>query len=519
MRVQTVFIFALFCAGIFVISGCGGGGSTATTTSAAATSSTTWAAGLSVSKTGGTTIGSTAYYSSSRLAASWTAITETIDHYELTATESVQTTSVSTTAASSSTSATLTGLKSGTIYTVSLKACKDSSCSSSLSADASASGTTEQEYWQLQGSSSSDSFSAMTEIVTDGNTKAYAFLYGTGAPSGLEGKVRLYYDAQVFTRKGISLALTSSAVTTTPSSASAFTALGASAGVFRPSTDTSLINSTNGMLTSQSIPLPSSMGSKIRLFFEAEGSDAKTRIMFLDSQDGYTGEDFNSTSATSCSSGTDYTSDGCVPTVVIGVQGDATAGNTGLAQVRQFKIGYPVLSSWIWDGSSGTFMVITGEDSCGKTANGLAYAVWDGSNWNVEKDSSGCAKLLATNGHGPVVVHMGGVKYKTYYEDETSGRNDKPLKMIYGDGSASGSASTVEFADWESSSQSRDVNFLWPSGNAVSAANESGLGDHVIYMPAADAGTQFMYMNLGGFDDSSRSSAPEGLGMAVLINP
>lgn len=242
--------------------------------------------------------------------------------------------------------------------------------------------------------------------------------------------------------------------------------------------------------------------------------------MYLDSQDGYTGEDFNaSSSSASCTSDTDYTTGGCVPTVAVGVQGDSTAGNNGLTHARQFKIGYPALSSWIWDGAAGAFMVITASDSCGQTNNGLAYASWDGNRWNVEKDGSGCAKFLATKGHGPVVVHLGGAKYKVYYEDTTNGNSDKPLKLFYADGAVSGTSSIAESADFESSAQARDINFLWPSGSALSAANESGLGDHVIYLPTGDAETQFMYMNLGGLDDSTWATAPAGLGMAVLVNP
>jgi len=49
-----------------------------------------------------------------------------------------------------------------------------------------------------------------------------------------------------------------------------------------------------------------------------------------------------------------------------------------------------------------------------------------------------CARPLASNGHGPVVVHLVTSRYKLYYEDATAGRDEKPLRLIYADGARTG---------------------------------------------------------------------------------
>ena len=83
-------------------------------------------------------------------------------------------------------------------------------------------------------------------------------------------------------------------------------------------------------------------------------------------------------------------------------------------------------------------MVIKGADVCGVTLDGQFCAVWDGGRWIVDKDTSGCARPLASNGHGPVVVHLVTSRYKLYYEDATAGRDEKPLRLIYADGARTG---------------------------------------------------------------------------------
>ncbi|MEW6321696.1 MAG: fibronectin type III domain-containing protein [Acidobacteriota bacterium] len=72
-----------------------------------------------------------------------------VNHYRITATESVGNTSVTATV-TGQTSTTLTGLKAATTYAVAVTACRDAACVESGTA-AAVSGTTDTEYWQLQG--------------------------------------------------------------------------------------------------------------------------------------------------------------------------------------------------------------------------------------------------------------------------------------------------------------------------------------------------------------------------------
>ena len=189
---------------------------------------------------------------------------------------------------------------------------------------------------------------------------------------------------------------------------------------------------------------------------------------------------------------------GCEPTVLIGVFGDTTAGDTGLTNARQFKIGYPTLDHWRWDESPGTFMVITGSSKCGSDKNSLFYATWTGTAWSVAKDSAGCPLTVSPSGHGPVLVHLGGSRHKLYYEDDANDNTGKPLRLIYADGTTSGNSSKVELADWEPAENAREVHFLWPDGTELNAEEESGLGDHMIFMPAGSNEEQYMYLDLGG---------------------
>lgn len=81
------------------------------------------------------------------------------------------------------------------------------------------------------------------------------------------------------------------------------------------------------------------------------------------------------------------------------------------------------------------------------------------------------------------------------------------------DGTLTGLASRVDFEDWEPTSQSRDVHFLWPSGKELSTSEESYLDDYVFLAPAGDLNFQVMYTNV-----TDGTFAPF-IGMAVLVNP
>jgi hypothetical protein len=82
------------------------------------------------------------------------------------------------------------------------------------------------------------------------------------------------------------------------------------------------------------------MGDGIRLYFEAEGTDRKTHVMHLDSQDGFAGLDFHRGAAVQCASITGFApGGGCEPVVDLG------DNEPRVRNARQFKIGYPTLGS------------------------------------------------------------------------------------------------------------------------------------------------------------------------------
>jgi hypothetical protein len=105
---------------------------------------------------------------------------------------------------------------------------------------------TPQETWQLQGTGST--VSTLTKIVPDGNVKIHAFRHGDDAPAPLVADVA----------------------------------------------------------TGQAVPVSASAGGLVRLYFEAPGADGKTRILRLDSRDGWNGLDFNAGAPTVCSTTLDF---------------------------------------------------------------------------------------------------------------------------------------------------------------------------------------------------------------------
>lgn len=471
-----------------------------------------------VSNVGAQTIGSNTFYSSTQLSVTWNPPSnETVDHYVITATESVMNTTVSMNASANATSATLDGLKAATTYTVTVKACGDSSCSKSSSA--SASGSTFEEYWQLQGSG--NGYENMTKNVDEGSVLSWVMRWGSEAGENA-GKYQYYYKTNSTNREGIAIATTSgksddsstpqipfTPITTVGLRSACSSALGSNISSC-PNTAAYEIDSV------QAVPMTN---GKILAFFEASDirNNKSTRIYSLDSLDGLVGQDFNKGETQSYCGGigsTDYATGGpCEPTLLVDV-----LGTSPLLNARQFKIGYNWNSDWRWNGASGTFMVITGEDTCNKYTSGLFYATWNGSQWSVLKDSNNCAKPLVPLAHGPVLVPLGGVAYKLYYEDTTNGQSGKPLRIIYGNGVITGNSANVDFDDWESYNNARQVNFFWPDGSLLDAQDESGLGDHMILTPTGKLGKQLMFMNLGGMDNSKWNKGSAGLGMAILLN-
>ncbi len=464
------------------------------------------------------------FSSSTQFALQWTAVNA--HHFEARATSAAGSTVV-VRFDSAATQGIANQLAAATEYTVTLAACADEACASSPTATGV--GKTGEEVWQIQGSG--EAYATATKVITDGNTLSYAFRYGSEA-GALAGYTRYYYNPSFGGGSGFGPGVRPAKSTSAGADlASVSTFVASDSGIKGPCDDKHLADCPKSgalfMRASQGVPLKR---GGVRMFFEAEDLNSAShtpRHYFLDSQDGYLGEDFNPLSTSTVCGGngsTDYQATGaCAPTLTIGLQGDSTLGDSGLIAARQAKIGYPTRTSWLWDEAPGTFQVITGADACKKSPDGLFYATWDGLRWNTVKDSGGCARLFVAGAHGPVIVHLGEGRYKLYFEHRPQGgtpgpQANKPLHMVYADATRTGDPNVVDFDDWELETASREVHFLWPTGKQLDEAEESGLGDHFVYAPDSLA-SQFMYVNLGGFDNLSTPTTSQGIGIAVLLNP
>jgi len=474
---------------------------------------------VAVVETGTQTVGSMSFGSSSKLLASWTAPNGAVDHYEITATESLMNTSVKVTAAAAAASAALTPLKASTSYSVVVKACKDSSCATAGTATA-VSATTPGEYWQLQGTPTGNSVSTLTKPVSDGNARLSATRFGPEA-GATANTVQFYYGP-----KGVSgQSVASSGVVSSANSASyltGFTSYASTSGVRSPTPAATV--GIKDIMTGQGVPLSEAMGAKVRLFFESNDADGKTRIYSVDSVDGYVGRDFNSGPATTCSASADYLSTGnCPATVIVGVQGDTVKPTNKISAARQNKIGWPTLTDWRWDGAVGTFMVYTFENVAGCTtaSHNHAYAVWNGTGFVTQFDSLGCPKMFGA-AQAALPMHIGDVRYKMYFGDPTitTGRIAGstlpfvgPKKLIYADGRTSGDAGIVDYEDWESVSNGRNVIFLWPNGDQLNDAAEGYIDDFHFLTPTASLDIQVLYLSVTDGTVSPFAAT------AVLVNP
>ncbi len=128
---NNIYVFSLsFFMFVFSLIGCKSAGHLPDTLSEG------WTAGLSAS--------STKDNSPSKLYVSWNPVgdSEVVSHYVITAAEVGQGAPTITTSAESGMDATIAGLKPATTYSISLKACKNDTCSEFLSDDATATGAT-----------------------------------------------------------------------------------------------------------------------------------------------------------------------------------------------------------------------------------------------------------------------------------------------------------------------------------------------------------------------------------------
>ena len=441
-----------------------------------------------------------------------------MDHYEISATEPIQ--SSKTTQSTTANSVVLTALKSATPYTVIVKSCADAACKQSVAA-AGVQATTPSEYWQLQGSGNATS--GLTKIVSDANVRISATRIGSDAPSSTANRIQLYYGpiGQPGGRQALSTAITGSN-TSSSSTASylSFTSSGSTTGLISPASAAPAVKQ---VATGQGVPLSAALGGKTRLFFEAQANDSKNRIYSLDSVDGYVGQDFNSGSPKTCSTTAEYSTGGaCQPTVVVGVEGDTSNPSSKLLNVRQFKVGFPVLTDWRWDGAIGTFMVLTTDAVSGCTTYNMnhAYAVWDGVRWAVQYGSDGCPKLFK-GAQAAFPMHLGGARYKLYFGTPsiTTGKLSGslpflgPKRLVYADGAVSGTSSVVDYEDWENLGVARDMVFLWPNGDRLDSTAAGYIDDYHFLAPTASLDLQVVYLAI-----TNGVEVPFGVA-AILLNP
>jgi hypothetical protein len=472
---------------------------------------------VAVSKVTGVAVAGRQLYSSTKLQVTWASGGDPTHHFAILARENVQGTEVRATAAPGATSATLTGLKSHTTYAVTVTACANEACTVS-SAAGSVSAETDREHWQLQGSG--NTVTRLTAAVADGNARLSATRFGPDA-GALANRVQLYYGPMNTTRTwALAAAVASSeANAANPESYLTFTSRAGSSGLISPTTAAPLVQI---VATGQGVPVTRERGGFVRLFFEAQGADGRTRAMWVDSRDGYYGLDFNAGAAGTCSTTADYsTGGGCLPTVAIAVDGD-TNGNSRINHARQHKVAWPTLDSPHWDMSAGTFMVFTSDrvTGCSEYQQNHAYAVWDGSAWKVQYQANGCPKLF-TSAQAAFPFHSGGAKYRLYYGDPsiTDGKGTSglpflgPKKLIYADGAVSGQSAIVDFEDWEAQTSARDVVYLWPNGDQLDARAEGYIDDYHFLTPTGSADLQVMYITI-----TDGSIAPISA-TAILQNP
>jgi hypothetical protein len=254
--------------------------------------------GLAVSRIAAAAVGTTATFSSSSLRATWTAPSG-IDHVRLSATGGGDTFVFDAKAGASTLD--VTDLHSSTSYTISASLCADAACASPTPAGSSVTADVPAEVWGLQGSG--DGVTKATKIVSDGNVRIHAIAYGKDAPAAQIGRTQLYYGPQPNPQgakvEGLVVGLAKQVASPTVSTLDAFESLAGSSGLEKPTTGAKWITN---VMTGQAVPLGGSLGDKIRLYFEAPGSDGKTRILYVDSADGYVGRDFNSRAGERCNS-------------------------------------------------------------------------------------------------------------------------------------------------------------------------------------------------------------------------
>ena len=469
---------------------------------------TTWQADLSVAEVFAISVGEDRYNSSTRLDLSWQAPAEAPAAYVIQLTEQVTGSQSSVTVDGALTSTQIGNLKSETGYSFRITACLDGSCETNLEAETEVQATTPTEVWQLYGEG--NGWENTIDIVDEANTKPYVLPYGDWA-GDLSGDLRLYYDPAMAENKGLRPATLTGPVTQTLAGVSQFTSH-PGFGLLR--TGFNQGQNVPNVSTQQAVPLANGV---IRLFMEGDVQGHKAHVFYVDSKDGYLGLDFHAGEKTLCETEVDYADD-CAITHVIGHNEDVN-DLSDIRGVRQFKIIYPTLDSWVWDQAVNTPMVVTLHwvpGNCSELFFNGALAHYDGSNWVLELGDDGCARHW-TGMQSPSPMHLGDNRYKIYYNDnQTPAQNqgtpfdDKPLRIIYGERNRDGDDSRLSFADWDSEQQARQVTVLWPDGGVLdNIEDERFFDDFHFLMPTNNPNFQVVYTNTGH----------GGITSAALINP
>jgi hypothetical protein len=434
--------------------------------------------------------------SSTRISLSWNEFVEPFSHYEIDTTDVL--TGKSWIESTNYSTHVFEGLKAGTTYDFSVRTCIDNSCNESMVSE-SVIASTAEEIWQVQGEG--HGFDNATVVAENSNVLSYVLddgedtykYYGkTGPGSDLRGSLYVAYlnDPEDLTSFEFATQVVKNC-------------------------DLKKGDCEEGSFLVAAFQILPLMDEELSImclegfFYDEDIAEhsSTTEIYCLESDDGWIAEDFDSDGLVCGDESNEFLEGGsCELEKLFGLE-------DGFDQARQFKIGFAKRDSWLWDQDEEAFIVITGADDCGVTNDGLFYGEWIDDEWVLERNDDNCLKPLVDYAHGPVVVHLGGNRYKLYYEerDTDTFQARKPFHMIYLD--------LDDDVMLETQDDAREVVFLWPDGTTLNESEEAGLGDHFISVIENDLDQQVMYMNLGGNDHVDDPGASQGVGQAILLNP
>ena len=409
-------------------------------------------------------------------------------------------------------------LPSDATLTVRAVACADAACTVT-GPEAVATFELPEETWQLVGSG--EALAGLSTVASDGQAKIWGHIAGPEAGAAYAGRVVLYYGTAMRPPDivGQTLGVATGARVLSaddPGSWAPLTLHPAAAGFVSPQPRGTPVGD---IMTGQGVPLRS---GGVRLYFESNAADGKTRILSVTSADGLVGLDFNTSPNSSlCRTPADYAAGGSCE-ARLEVEAAATPGPGKVPKVqnvRQFKLGFPTRDDWRWDEAAGTFMFVTLDRGGACNYPGFAnqgYLVWSGTSWDAALRADGCPAVLP-DAQAPAPVHLGGVRYKLYHGtpgDRTGAGATMlpflgPKRVRYADGARTGDPGRVDFDDWEATP--RETRWIWPNGRQLTPTEEGYIDDFVFLAPT-DA-FQLAYVVI---TDGTAMPRPA---VAVLRNP